>query len=63
MISYKDMTFCSAVCFNVSCHRNMANLDREHVEKVGLGIAVADFSTACDEYTPLAKEDNDSEKK
>jgi hypothetical protein len=54
MISYKDMTFCSAECANLSCHRNLTEAEREKAIKwwgsEDFPIALSDFSNVCDKY-------------
>jgi hypothetical protein len=54
MIGYKDMTFCTAECANLTCHRNLTEAEREKAIKwwgsEDFPIALSDFSNDCDKY-------------
>lgn len=64
MISFKDKTFCSASCLNVSCHRNVTEeVKAEGTEWWGspeFPIALHDYSTKCTEYQPKGNESEPS---
>lgn len=57
MMCYKDMTFCTAHCFNYECDRNQAWLP---ADTEGLLVSRADFSAECDYYMPdtVGRENN-----
>lgn len=50
MISYKDMTFCTADCANDECIRQLTPEVIEEANKLGLPIAQSDFYEDCDYY-------------
>lgn len=56
MIGYKDRTFCSKVCGNYKCHRNITDEVKRGGEAWWGGpdfpIAVSDFWKTCDVYVP-----------
>jgi hypothetical protein len=57
MISYKDMTFCSAQCRNLDCPRNYTDdihlAARQLWGSEGAPVAFADFSKDCKDYKPV----------
>lgn len=58
MICYKDMTFCSASCAELNCHRNYTDEVHEAARKWwdhdpdNVPVAFSDFSVKCDYYKP-----------
>ena len=57
MISYKDMTFCSAACKNFNCPRNYTDdihlAARQWWGSDDAPVAFADFSKDCKDYKPI----------
>lgn len=64
MISYKDMTFCTAMCGNHLCNRMMTvqvELDaRKWWGSEDAPIAMADFSKECRDFMPLELESSNA---
>jgi hypothetical protein len=58
MICYRDKTFCSAECLNMSCHRQFTpEVDKGSQEwwshdPDNAPVAFSDFSGDCPEYIP-----------
>ena len=57
MLCYKDMTFCVASCGDGDCHRKLTTEVKEAAKKWWgdefAPIAVSDYSSWCDSYTPV----------
>ena len=61
MMCFRDMTFCNAVCGNMSCSRKMT----EQVQEAAIRwwgsdkapIALSDFSAHCDVYQPVFQDE------
>ena len=58
MITYRDMTFCSALCATEECSRQYTEQIRKEAINSGLPvIAFCNFSESCEDYKP--REDNE----
>ena len=57
MICFRDMTYCTANCATVSCHRHKVNEAKDRKwsgSKLDfLPTAWSDFSNGCPEYKPV----------
>jgi len=57
-LCYKDMTFCSAPCKTVACHRNYTEEVHQNARKWwdhdpdNAPVALSDFSSQCADYDP-----------
>ncbi len=59
MISYNDMTFCSAKCLNKGCNRYLTQIHKDRSKSLGLPIAMGDFSSKCNDFRPKVEKGDD----
>lgn len=56
MLCFRDVTYCSAACQTVDCHRNFTPEMKAAAERwwggPGAPIAFANYSEGCDDYDP-----------
>ena len=54
MLCYKDKSFCSRQCANVSCDRHKSHIDLEEVNRNKYLVSYT-FYSDCEEYIPVIK--------
>jgi hypothetical protein len=50
-MTYRDTTFCNAVCTTYTCFRRLTKEVSQKANEAGLPVSIADFSNHCPEYT------------
>lgn len=55
MLCYRDKAFCASDCTRAACPRFVSPSVEKDAERLGLPLALSDFSTVCTEYVPPAK--------